>query len=262
MADKPETTTLSRAEFEELVIDYIYGEQLTTDQVRAMKATEEADNDCAELAVMLREAREMSSALPSVAPPLRLNQKILDMAAQEQHAGPLRFPKIVEPVGWLAAASLLLSCGYFLGMMTASTAVVQNQNPRQMAEDEEDPRLKKARTAVVGTAANLTSGVKMVFNKRHKTYEISFPGQGVRQGECAVWKNVKHLQCFLAQAENALNDDDVPMAYYNIKKARKKTMSGASNDGPMCIDKTYKQRVEKLYKDIQDQAKAKGLKLD
>ncbi|MDF1662082.1 MAG: hypothetical protein P1V97_09940 [Planctomycetota bacterium] len=245
------STSLSCEDFDALVMDYVYEDGLSANDQSKMQTHETACKPCAELASTLRETHNMALLIAPVEPRPMLNAKIIDLAQRPQSG--YSFTRLVEPVGWLAAASLLLSCGYIVGLVTSSAPAKQEA----LAQNHSG---QPARGAQV--AGDVAVGTIWINHKNdNKPTEITW-NSDVR------WDGVSSLQCEVGQAEKSLNDfllngakRDLLMSYHHLQKSRQLLKKGAKRDGPVPIDTNYKTKALQLENRIKKLAREKKLQL-
>jgi hypothetical protein len=253
MASNTQNTSpcLSCDDFDALVMDYVYVDGLSETDQTQLQNHESSCKKCAELAVSLRETHEMALLMTNIEPRAMLDAKILDLAHHPRNA--YRFPRMIEPVGWLAAASLLLSCGYIVGLLTTSPAV--NKQEKMVAS-----RTGHNSGSLTGDVA---VGTIYLNNKdKNRSTEITWKSNDYH------WVGLKNLQCYLAGAEKSLVEfdrngehRDILIAYYQLQKSRGLVKQKSSRDGPLAIDSHYRKRVERLEKRIKELAREKKLQL-
>jgi hypothetical protein len=248
------SNSLSCEDFDALVMDFVYEDGLSTNKQSQMQNHESKCGPCTELVATLRETHEMAQLITQLEPRPMLNAKILDMAKRPKSL--YQFPRIVEPLGWLAAASLLLSCGYIVGLLTSSSAVRQDQLVAHKS---------------IGSKANLASDLSEVIirfspSNKNKPAEITYNSKN-KTGDYQ-WVGIKNMQCNLAQAENSLHDfdknnkqRDLLLAYRHLQNSRRLVHSKSSYDGPRVINKKYHYRLKKIEQRIKEIAREKKIQL-
>lgn len=240
MAPDPEVAgagALVDETFDALVMDYVESGESLADLERRLRSSEVGeelgDNDpdeVLELVRELRETRELASRLPMLQPPAHLNERILNMArAQQAGRSTMRLPRFIEPVTWLAAASLLLSCGYVLGMLTSGappgvTRVAQHGKGR-----------------IGGIAGDLTAGLRRGSVLLDWKRPRPFPERGDQ-----LVRRLAEKTPLLAEAEALLEQNEVEAAKVLVMILEKRVERGATTDGGYAIDATWKARFESL----------------
>lgn len=246
------STTLSCEDFDALVMDYVYEDGLSASDQSKMQTHETACKPCAELASTLRETHNMAMLIAPIEPRPLLNAKIIDLAQRPQNG--YSFTRLVEPVGWLAAASLLLSCGYIVGLVTSSAPAKHETLAHSGHPGQPSRGAQVAGDVAVGT-------IWINHKNDSKPTEITWSSD-VR------WEGVSSLQCEVGQAEKSLNDfilhgeqRDLLMAYHHLQKSRQLLKKGAKRDGPVPIDTNYKSKALQLENRIKKLAREKKLQL-
>lgn len=239
MANAPEEILCVTCEdFDARVIDLVYDLEIELADRQALVSHEAACASCAELGAELRETRKMTELLPEAEPPAAVHEHILEVAGlrAEAHQN-RRFARFVEPVGWLAAASFLLSCGYVMGFLMS----------HQKAEDGVSVARKRADSSGLAAAPRrprplVNSSLREVSTLAAMTTPVSF----ARRDAWSLRPPVI-VESRLLRARELAEQGELKYAWYLLQCIETEISSGRiHHDGLRLIDDDYRQQLSEL----------------
>lgn len=242
--EKAKATGLTWADFELYLMEYIYEEPMPASLLQQLKDFEKAHPEYAEICSALRATKNLTDNIPEIEVSERLDQKVLQLAKQTSKRA--TFLAVLEPVGWIAAAALLLSCGYLFGLMSSSSS--HHQLSTQQLTNRRAQRRPPAR-------ALMAADVAMVFEKIHGLSNSTAAKPSLVNDQTS-WRSLCKIQAFLPQTERCLelyeqsgDRDHLKVAQVLIERCLTLVRKGGF-DGVLSVNSEYKSRLKKLQRKL------------
>jgi hypothetical protein len=239
-ASEPKSTEapLDCATFNAEVVDLVYDEPLPAERRLQLDDHAEGCAQCRGLFEDLKEARAFGAHLQGMSPPAELDERI--RALTRLQTSP-RWALRLQPLGWAAAASLLLAFGYVLGMASGTAT------PRPLAGFT--ARLRPNDMTLKSATPDAPLYISLDQSQPYPATASTFTA--------ALLSSCPRLDL----AEDYFARGQHVVAEAIIAELRAKLDSGERRDGLFITNEGYRQRLSRLEKRL-ELARGEGAKPD